>query len=81
MPQHPEVEQELPEILPPLEEFIRLITEQLILQPPIEDLSLLLEIPLHEYCELWTLNVAIPIQYSFDIQFASFCTPLVVIHD
>ena len=81
MPQHPEVEQELPETLPPLEEFIRSITEQLILKHSIEDSLLLQEIPLQKYCKLWTLDVGIPIKYSLDIQFTSFCTPLVVIHN
>ena len=41
MPQHLEVEQELPETSPSLDEFIRLITEQLILHSSIEDSSLL----------------------------------------
>ena len=44
MPQHLEVEQELPETSPPLEEFIRSIVEQLILHSSIEDSSLLQEI-------------------------------------
>ena len=56
-PQHLEVEQELPETSPPLEEFIRSITEQLILHSSIEDSSLLQEIPFQEYCELQTLDV------------------------
>ena len=37
MPQHLDVEEELPETSPPLEEFITLITEQLILHSSIED--------------------------------------------
>ena len=41
MPQHLEVQQELPETSPPLEEFKRSITEQLILHSPIEHSSLL----------------------------------------
>ena len=45
MPQHLDVEQELTETSPPLEEFIRLITEQLIRYSSIEDSSLLQEIP------------------------------------
>ena len=81
MPQHLEVQQELPETLPPLEEFIRSITEQLILHPSIEDSSLLQEIPFQEYCELQTLDAELPILYLLDIQFARSCTPPVVIHD
>ena len=45
MPQHLEVEQELPETSPPLNEFIRSITEQLILYSPIEDSSPLQKTP------------------------------------
>ena len=41
MPQHLGIQQELLKTLLPLEEFIRLTTEQLILHPSIEDLSLL----------------------------------------
>ena len=80
MPQHLEVEQELPETSP-LEEFIRSITEQLILHSSIEDSSLLQEIPFQEYCELQTLDAELPILYPLDIQFVRSCTPLVVIHD
>ena len=80
-PQHLEVEQELPETSPPLDEFIRSITEQLILQSSIEDSSLLQEISFPEYCELQTLDAELPILYPLDIQFARSCTPLVVIHD
>ena len=81
MPQHLEVEQELPETSPPLEEFIRLIREQLILHSPIEHSSLLQEIPFQEYCELQTLDAELPILYPLDIQFARSCTPPVVIQD
>ena len=81
MPKHLEVEQELPETSPPLEEFIRSITEQLILHSSIEDSSLLQEIPLWEYCELQTLDVELPILYPLDIQFTRSCTPPVVLHD
>ena len=70
MPQHLEVEKELPETSPPLEEFIRSITEQLILHSPTEDSSLLQETPFQEYCELWTLDAELPIPYPLDIQFA-----------
>ena len=58
MPQHLEVEQELPETSPPLDEFIRSITEQLIglLHFSIENSSLLQKIPFQEYCELQTLD-------------------------
>ena len=80
MPQHLEVEQELLETSPPLEEFIRSITEQLILHSSIEDSSLLQEIPLQEYCESQTLDAELPILYQLYIQFARSCTPLVVIH-
>ena len=52
MPQHLEVEQELPETSPSLEKFIRSITEQLILHSSIEHSSLLQEFPSQEYCEL-----------------------------
>ena len=75
MPQHLEVEQELPETSPPLEEFIRLITEQLILHSSIEDSSLLQEIPSQEYCELQTLDAELQILYPLNIQFARSCTP------
>ena len=81
MPQYLEIEQELPETSPPLEEFIRSITEQLILHSSIEDSSLLQEIPFQGYCELQTLDAELPILYPFDIQFTRSCTPLVVIHD
>ena len=81
MPQHLEVEQELPETSPPLDEFIRFITEQLILHSSIQDLSLLQEIPFEEYCELQTLDADLPILYPLDIQFARSCTPPVVIHN
>ena len=81
MPQHLEVEQKLPETSPPLEEFIRLITEQLILLSSIDDSSLLQEIPFQEYCELQTLDAELPILYPLDIQFARSCIPLVVIQD
>ena len=81
LPQHLEVEQELPETSLPLEEFIRSITEQLILHSSIEDSSLLQEIPFQEYCELQTLDAELPILYLFDIQFTRSCTPLVVIHN
>ena len=63
IPQHLEVKQELPETLPPLEEFIRLITEQLILHSLIEGSSLLQEIPFKEYCKLQTLDAELPILY------------------
>ena len=56
MPQHLDVEQILPETSPRLDEFTRLITEQLILHSSIEDSSLLQEIPFQEYCELQTLD-------------------------
>ena len=79
--QHLDVEQILPETLPPLDEFTGSITEQLILHSSIEDPSLLQEIPLQEYCELQTLDTELPIIYPLDIQFARSCTPLVVIHD
>ena len=81
MPQHLDVEQKLPETSPPLDEFTRSITEQLILHSSIEDSSLLQEIPFQEYCEMQTLDVELPIQYPLDIQFARSCTSLVVIHD
>ena len=81
MPQHLEVEQELPETSPPLEEFIRLITEQLILLSSIDDSSLLQEIPFQEYCELQTPDAELPILYPLDIQFARSCTPPAVIQD
>ena len=80
-PQHLDVEQKLPETSPPLDEFIRSITEQLILHSSIEDSSLLQEIPFQEYCELQTLDAELPILYPLDIQFARSCTPLVVIHN
>ena len=80
-PQHIEVEQELPETSPSLDEFIRSITEQLILYSSIEDSSLLQEISFQIYCELQTLDAELPILYPFDIQFARSCTTLVVIHD
>ena len=44
MPQHIEVEQELPETSPPLEELIRSFVEQLIQYSSIEDSSLFQEI-------------------------------------
>ena len=81
MPQHLEVGQKLPETSPSLDEFIRSITEHLILHSSIEDSSLLQEIPFQEYCELQTLDAELPILYPLDIQFARSCTPLVVIHD
>ena len=81
MPQHLEVEQELPETSPPLEKFIRSITEQLILHSPIEHSLLLQEIPFQEHCELQTLDAELPILYPFDIQFTRSCTPPVVIHN
>ena len=81
MPQHLGVEQELPETSPPFEEFIRSITEQLILHSSIEDSSLLKEIPFQEYCELQTLDAELPVPYPLDIQFTRSCTPPVVIHD
>ena len=70
MPQHLEVQQELPETSPLLEEFIGSITEQLILHCSIEDSSLFQEIPFQEYCELQTLDAELPIPYPLDIQFA-----------
>ena len=72
MPQHLEVEQELPETSAPLEEFIRSITE---------DSSLLQKIPFQEYCDLQTPDAELPNLYPLDIQFARSCTPPVVIHD
>ena len=81
MPQHLDVEQKLPETSPPLDEFTRSITEQLILHSSIEDSSLLQEIPFQEYCELQTLDAELPILYPLDIQFARSCTPPAVIHD
>ena len=81
MPQHLEVEQELPETSPLLEEFITSITEQLIPHSSIKDSSLLQEIPFQEYCELQTLHAELPILYPLDIQFTRSCTPLVVIHN
>ena len=81
MPQHLDVEQELLETSPPLEEFITLITEQLILHSSTEDSSLLQEIPFQEYCELQTLDVELPILYPLDIQFTRSCIQPVVIHD
>ena len=63
MSQHLEVEQKLPETSPQLDEFIRLITEQLILHSSIEDSSLLQEIPFQEYSELQTLDAELPILY------------------
>ena len=84
MPQHLEVNQELPENSTPLDEFIRSITEQLILHSSIEDSSLLQGIPFQEYCELQTLDAELPILDPLDIQFGRFarsCTPPVVIHD
>ena len=78
MPQHLEVQQELPETSPPLDEFIRSITEQLILHSSIEDSSLLHEIPFQEFCESQTLDAELPILYPLDIQFTRSCTPLVV---
>ena len=81
MPQHLEVEQELPETSPPLEEIIRSIREQLILHSSIEDSSLLQEIPSQEYYELQTLDAELPILYQLDIQFTRSCTTMVVIHD
>ena len=81
MPQHLGVEQESPETSPPFEEFIRTITEQLILHSSIEDSSLLQEIPFQEYCELQTLDAELPVLYPLDIQFTRSCTPPVVIHD
>ena len=80
MPQHLDVE-ELPETSPPLEEFIRSITEQLILHSSIEDSSLSQEIPFQEYCALQTLDAELPILYPLDIQLTRSCTPLVIIHD
>ena len=76
-----EIEQELPETSPPLDEFIRSITEKVILHSSIEDSSLLQETPFPEYGELQTLDAEVPILYPLDIQFARSCTPLVVIHD
>ena len=81
MPQHLDVEQILPKTLPPLHEFTRSITKQFILHSSIEDSSLLQEIPLQEYCELQTLDVALHILYPLDIQFARCCTPPIVIHN
>ena len=81
MLQHLDVEQILPKTLPPLDEFTRSITEQLMIYSSIEDSSLLQEIPLQEYCELQTLDADLPILYPLDIQLARFCTPPVVIHD
>ena len=78
---HVEVDQELPETSLPLEEFIRSITEQMILHSSMEDSSLLQEIPFQEYCELQILDAESPILYPLDIQFARSCTPPVVIHD
>ena len=69
MPQHLNVEQKLPETSPPLDEFTRTITEQLILHSSI-DSSLLQEIPFQEYCELQTLDAKLPILYPLHIQFA-----------
>ena len=71
----------MPETSPPLKEFIRLITEQLILHSSIEHSSLLQEIPFQEYFELQTLDEELPIIYPLDIQFTRSCTPPVVIHD
>ena len=34
-----------------------------------------------EYCELWTLDVELPILYPLDIQFTCPCTPPVVTYD
>ena len=62
-PQHLDVEQILPETSPPLDEFTRSITKQLILHSSIEDSSLLQEIPFQEYCELQTLDAELPILY------------------
>ena len=59
-----------------MDEFIRSITEQLILHSSIEDSS-----PFQEYCELQTLDAELPIPYPLDIQFARSCTTQVVIHD
>ena len=73
--------QELPETSPPLEEFISLITEQLILHSSIEDSSLLQEIPFQEYCELQTLDAELPLPYPLGIHFTRSCTPPVIIHD
>ena len=78
---HLEVDQELPETSPPLEEFMRSITEQFILHSSIEDPSLLQEIPFQEYCELQILDAELPILYPLDIHFARSCIPPVVIHD
>ena len=64
MLQHVDEEQILPETLPPLDEFARSITEQLILYSSIEDSSLLQELPLQEYCELQALNAELPILYQ-----------------
>ena len=78
---HIDVEQELPEVLPPLEESLTLVTEQLVLHPPIEDSSLVQEIPQQEYCKLQILDVDLPTPYPLDIQCICSCTPPVVIHD
>ena len=67
MHQHLGVEQEFPETSPPSEEFIRSITEQLILHSPTEDSSLLQENPFQEYYELWTLDTELLIPYPGDI--------------
>ena len=80
-PQHLDVEQKLQETSPPLDEFTRLITEQLILHSSIEDSSLLQEIPFQEYCKLQTLDTELSTLYPLDIQFAKSCTPPVAIHD
>ena len=66
MTQHLEVEQELSETSPSLDEFTRSITEQLILHSSIEDPSLLQEIPFQEYCELQTPDAELPILYPLD---------------
>ena len=79
--QHLEVEQELAETLPPVKEFIRFNTEQLILHPPREDSSLIQEIPLQEYCELQILDIELPTPYLLDIQLIHSCTPLAVTHN
>ena len=72
--QHLDIEQEMQETLPLLEEFIRLITEQMILHPPTEDSSLIQEILPQEYCELWTLDVELPTPYLLNIQCIRTCT-------
>ena len=81
IPQHLDIKKESSETLPPSEEFIRLITEQLILPYPLDNSLLLQEISPQEFCDLQTLEVELPILYPFDIQYICSSTPPVVIHD